>query len=86
MKNPIVKIAAWFIPSEKNVMQNKHDILKLLFTDNTTKESIDLLDQVKADFASELSKRYMDAQIELATIEDFIKVNKGMFELLNRKS
>lgn len=85
MKNPIVKIASIFIPSEKNVMQNKHDILKLLFADNTTEESIELLEQVKADFAAELSKRYLAAHIELSTIEDFIDMNKRMFELLNKK-
>ena len=58
-------------------MDNKHIILKHLFSSDfqelSIKESIELFKDVEKDFNSELSKKYIEAQIIIADIDEYNK-------------
>jgi hypothetical protein len=76
----IIKFFKWVVPKETSILDNKNNILKLLFSSEfqtlSTKESIDLFKDVESDFNKELSKRYINAQIEIADIDEYNKSKK----------
>jgi len=76
-KNLRLKFLKWFVPKETTIMDNKHIILKHLFSSDfqtlSTKESIELFKEVEAEFNRELSKRYIEAKIIIADIEEYNK-------------
>ena len=70
-----MKFLSWFIARETTIMDNKHIILKHLFSSDlqelSTKESIELFKEVEKEFNSELSKRYIEAQIIISDIDQY---------------
>lgn len=77
MKKQWFKMLSYLMPTEKNIIKNKHSILALLFNSEyqrlSTQEAIDLFKEVESEFYNELSKRNLDAEIELETISKFLK-------------
>lgn len=76
-KNLRLKFLKWFVVTETTIMDNKHIILKHLFNSDfqelSIKESIELFKEVEAEFNRELSKRYIEAKIIIADIEQYNK-------------
>jgi hypothetical protein len=77
IKKIILRILKWLSPKETTIMDNKHIILKHLFSSDfqelSIKESIELFKDVEKDFNAELSKKYIEAQIIIADIEEYNK-------------
>lgn len=71
-------------------MDNKHIILKHLFSSDfqelSIKESIELFKDVEKDFNSELSKKYIEAQIIIADIEEYNKEYLGQEKIVVMKN
>lgn len=85
-KNLRLKFLKWFVPKETTIMDNKHIILKHLFNSEfqelSTKESIELFKEVEAEFNRELSKRYIEAKIIIADIEQYNKEYLGQEKII----
>lgn len=75
MKNYILKLCKWLLPTDQNILNNKHGILNQLFNSEfqelTTKQSIDLFLEVKEDFEKELQKRLIQAEQEINNITQY---------------
>jgi len=80
----------WLSPKETTIMDNKHIILKHLFSSDfqelSIKESIELFKDVEKDFNSELSKKYIEAQIIIADIEEYNKEYLGQEKIVVMKN
>jgi len=77
LKKLIIKFARWFVGTETTIVDNKYIILNHLFNSDfqtlSTKESIELFKEVETEFNRELSKRYIEAKIIIADIEEYNK-------------
>jgi len=89
-KNLRLKFLKWFVPKETTIMDNKHIILKHLFSSDfqtlSTKESIELFKEVEAEFNRELSKRYIEAKIIIADIDEYNKEYLGQEKIVVMKN
>lgn len=78
MRELLFKFLAWMFPSEKDLLKNKHLILRALFIcehkELSTEESLELFQSVQREFHRELQKRYLDAKIEAEFIDGYFRV------------